>query len=157
MNSKRFSMISSVTDLNRECQGCDPAMRSIVGANYVCGKAGVCANHGASAAAHVSTNCGPLCGRAEGEVVLVPGSVPVHGVRATDLSGESARHRSVPARPALELYHLGIRSTVARNTLANANAVRDWRIYADVAQGLIAIARPLYVDEPFGVDLKESV
>ena len=56
-----------------------------------------------------------------------------------------------------KLYHLGIRSTVARNTLANANAVRDWRICADFAQGLIAIARPLYVDEPFGVDLKESV
>jgi len=49
-----------------------------------------------------------------------------------------------------KLYHLGIRSTVARNTLANANAVRDWRIYADFAQSLIAIARPLYVDEPFG-------
>jgi hypothetical protein len=46
---------------------------------------------------------------------------------------------------------------VARNTLANANAVRDWRIYADFAQSLIAIARPLYVDEAFGVDLKESV
>jgi len=58
--------------------------------------------------------------------------------------------------PRSKLYHLGIRSTVARHTLAKANAVRDWRIYADVAQGLIAIARPLYVDEPFGVDLKES-
>jgi Transposase DDE domain len=46
---------------------------------------------------------------------------------------------------------------VARNTLANANAVRNWRIYADFAQSLIAIARRLYVDEPFGVDLKESV
>jgi hypothetical protein len=56
-----------------------------------------------------------------------------------------------------KLYHLGIRATVARNTLANANAVRDWRIYADFAQSLIGIARPLYVDEPFGVDLKESV
>lgn len=56
-----------------------------------------------------------------------------------------------------KLYHLGIRSTVARNTLANANAVRDWRIYADFAQSLIGIARPLYVDDPFGVDLKESV
>ena len=44
-----------------------------------------------------------------------------------------------------KLYHLGIRSTVARNTLANANAVRDWRIYADFAQSLIGIARPLYV------------
>ena len=56
-----------------------------------------------------------------------------------------------------KLYHLGIRSTVARTTLANANAVRDWRIYADFAQSLIGIARRLYVDEPFGVELKESV
>ena len=56
-----------------------------------------------------------------------------------------------------KLYHLGIRSTIARNTLANANAVRDWRIYADFAQSLISIARPLYLNEPFGVDLKESV
>ena len=56
-----------------------------------------------------------------------------------------------------KLYHLGLRSAVARNTLANANAVRDWRIYADFAQSLIAIARPLYVDEPFGVELKDTV
>ncbi len=56
-----------------------------------------------------------------------------------------------------KLYHLGLRSAVARNTLANANAVRDWRIYADFAQSLISIARPLYVDEPFGVDLKDTV
>ena len=56
-----------------------------------------------------------------------------------------------------KLYHLGIRSTISRNTLANANAVRDWRIYADFAQSLIGIARPLYVDEPFGVDLKNTV
>ena len=56
-----------------------------------------------------------------------------------------------------KLYHLGLRSTVARNTLANANAVRDWRIYADFAQTLIGIARPMYVDEPFGVDLQDTV
>jgi len=56
-----------------------------------------------------------------------------------------------------KLYHLGIRSAVARNTLANANAVRDWRIYADFAQGLIGIARRLYLQEPFGVDLQETV
>jgi hypothetical protein len=56
-----------------------------------------------------------------------------------------------------KLYHLGIRATVARNTLANANAVRDWRIYADFAQSLIGIARQLYAEEPFGVDLKETV
>jgi hypothetical protein len=56
-----------------------------------------------------------------------------------------------------KLYHLGIRSVVARNTLANANAVRDWRIYADFAQSLIGMARRLYADEPFGVDLQETV
>ena len=56
-----------------------------------------------------------------------------------------------------KLYHLGIRSIVSRNTLANANATRDWRIYADFAQSLIGIARRLYAEEPFGVDLKESV
>lgn len=56
-----------------------------------------------------------------------------------------------------KLYHLGFRSTVSRNTLANANAVRDWRIYADFAQSLIGMARPLYVDEPFGIDLSETV
>lgn len=56
-----------------------------------------------------------------------------------------------------KLYHLGIRSTVARNTLANANAVRDWRIYADFAQRLIAMARVLYAQDSFGVDLQETV
>lgn len=56
-----------------------------------------------------------------------------------------------------KLYHLGIRSTVARNTLANANAIRDWRIYRDFAQSLIAMARRLYVNESFGVELKETV
>jgi hypothetical protein len=43
-----------------------------------------------------------------------------------------------------KLYHLGIRSAVARNTLANANAVRDWRIYADFAQSL-TVSRGLYM------------
>lgn len=56
-----------------------------------------------------------------------------------------------------KLYHMGIRSNVARNTLANANAVRDWRIYAEFAHSLIGIARRLYAEEPFGIDLKETV
>jgi hypothetical protein len=56
-----------------------------------------------------------------------------------------------------KLYHLGIRGTVARSTLADANEARDWRIYADFAHRLIAIARPLYAEEPFGLELKETV
>jgi hypothetical protein len=55
------------------------------------------------------------------------------------------------------LYHMGFRSTVARNTLAHANETRDWRIYADFAQVLISRARPLYAHEEFGVDLQHTV
>jgi Domain of unknown function (DUF4372)/Transposase DDE domain len=56
-----------------------------------------------------------------------------------------------------KLYHLGIRGRVSRNTLAHANSVRDWRIYADFAQVLITRARALYVDENFGVELAQTV
>jgi len=55
-----------------------------------------------------------------------------------------------------KLYHLGIRSRVSRNTLANANQVRDWRIYADFAQVLIGQARRLYANDEFGVDLDQT-
>jgi hypothetical protein len=53
-----------------------------------------------------------------------------------------------------KLYHMGFRGTVASNTLAHANEVRDWQIYADFAQGLIATARTLYAIEEFGVELE---
>jgi len=56
-----------------------------------------------------------------------------------------------------KLYHMGFRGKVARSTLADANESRDWRIYADFAQVLIAIARPLYVHDPIGVDLEQSL
>jgi IS4 transposase len=55
-----------------------------------------------------------------------------------------------------QLYHLGIRSRVSRNTLANANQVRDWRIYADFAQVLIGQARHLYANDEFGVELDQT-
>jgi len=56
-----------------------------------------------------------------------------------------------------KLYHMGIRSRISRNTLAHANQVRDWRIYADFAQVLITMARQLYVNEPFGLELDHTV
>ncbi len=56
-----------------------------------------------------------------------------------------------------KLYHMGIRGRVARSTLADANEHRDWRIYADFAQVLISLAKPLYATEPFGVDLTATV
>jgi hypothetical protein len=56
-----------------------------------------------------------------------------------------------------KLYHLGIRARVARSTLADANEKRDWRLYADFAQGLIHTARAVYVDEPLAVELANTV
>jgi hypothetical protein len=56
-----------------------------------------------------------------------------------------------------KLYHMGIRSRVSRNTLSNANMVRDWRIYADLAHSLILVARNLYQNEDFGLELDQTV
>ncbi len=56
-----------------------------------------------------------------------------------------------------KLYHMGFRTSVARSTLADANESRDWRIFADFAQTLIATARDLYAREPMGVDLDQSL
>jgi len=56
-----------------------------------------------------------------------------------------------------KLYHMGFRGKVSRNTLANANQIRDWRIYSDFAQVLIGIARPLYTKENFGLELEQTV
>ena len=56
-----------------------------------------------------------------------------------------------------KLYHMGFREPVRRSTLADANESRDWRIYAEFAQRLIAQARRLYASESLGVDLTNSV
>ena len=56
-----------------------------------------------------------------------------------------------------QLYHIGIRSRISRSTLANANESRDWKIYADLAQGLIRRARHLYQEDPISVELDQTV
>jgi hypothetical protein len=53
--------------------------------------------------------------------------------------------------------HMGIRSSVSRNNLSNANKVRDWRIYADLAYSLIQSAHNLYVNESFSLELENTV
>ena len=60
---------------------------------------------------------------------------------------------SMPAK----LYHMGFRSKVSRSTLADANETHDWRIFADFAQYLIGVARPLHADDPVGVELDHSL
>lgn len=56
-----------------------------------------------------------------------------------------------------KLYHMGIRGNISRSTLADANEKRDWRIYCDFAQVLIHVARRLYADDDFGLELEETV
>jgi Domain of unknown function (DUF4372)/Transposase DDE domain len=56
-----------------------------------------------------------------------------------------------------KLYHMGLRGKVARSTLGDANETHDWRIYADFAQVLIGIARPLHARDSIGVDLSQSL
>jgi hypothetical protein len=56
-----------------------------------------------------------------------------------------------------KLYHMGIRGKVSRSTLADANEAHDWRIFADFAQVLIDMARPMYASEPLGFDLDNTV
>lgn len=56
-----------------------------------------------------------------------------------------------------QLYHMGIRGHVARSNLARANENRDWRIYADFAQVLIGIVRPMYANDELGADLDATV
>jgi hypothetical protein len=56
-----------------------------------------------------------------------------------------------------KLYHMGIRGKVSKSTLADANEVRDWRIYADLAHSLIPVARKLYLGEDFGLELDQTV
>jgi len=72
---------------------------------------------------------------------------------------ESLRDIEVNLRAqSARLYHMGFRcKTISRNTLANANATRPWQMYADLAQHLIGIVRPLYIDEPLAVDLDATV
>ena len=56
-----------------------------------------------------------------------------------------------------KLYHMGLRGRVSRSTLADANEKRDWRIYANFAQTLVHEARRLYIDEPLGLELEQTV
>ena len=56
-----------------------------------------------------------------------------------------------------KLYHMGVRGTVSRSALADANESRDWRIYAEFAHALIRTARRLYAKDSLSVDLAETV
>ena len=141
-------MILRVTDLNCRDQVCHPAMGSIGGATNVRRQAGLCTSDGAPGVHTFRRIVTRYAGERKvksfsclDQFLCMAFAQLTYRESLRDIEACLRAQRS-------KLYHLGIRSTVARNRLANANAVRDWRIYADFAQSLIAIARPLYVDEP---------
>src|SRR6266581_5440519 len=84
-------------------------------------QARVRAGDGVRALAHVSSLGGEVSGRLQRSPLQLPGPVPVSCLRATDLSGELARHRSVSARAARQAVPSGPRGNVSRSALADAN------------------------------------
>jgi hypothetical protein len=85
------------------------------------------------------------------------GSVLGDGFRSTHLPGKPAGIEACLRSLGGKLYHMGFRSQVPRSTLADANEAHDWRIFADFAQHLIRIARPLYAQDPIGLELDHTL
>ena len=82
----------------------------------------------------------------------------MYDFRSTHLSDKFARHRTCLRTQATKLYHMGIRGGISRTTLASANQVRDWKIFAEFAQKLIHIARNLHADDsPSGWNIDDPV
>src|SRR6266436_8398113 len=147
-NNRDLRVKKDVSDLKL-----DPLFwRRVLGKNYFF------ASYRIHPSAAIRPVCGALSRQLQGQSVFVLGSVSVHGLCATNLSRESARHRRLSGRARSDqLYHLGFRSRVCRSTLADANEVRDWRIYADLAALLIKRARRLYAGQEMDVELQQSV
>src|SRR6266571_4171174 len=150
-------MIFLGLDLNCVETICDPASNLLVGGTHEFGQVGVCA-----ITQHLPLTTFRRC------VARYGGGHKVKSFSCLDhylcmafaqlTYRESLRDIEACLRAqAGKLYHMGIKSRVSRSTLADANESRDWRIYADFAQSLIAIARRLYAAESFGVDLNDTV
>ena len=115
-------------------------------------------SHGLRAPIRVSEVCRPLSGRLPAERVF-PAGISFLAMAFAQLTYRESLHDIEACLRALgrKRYHMGFRSKVARTTLADANERRDWRIYADFAQVLIGMARPLYAEDPIGVELDQGL
>jgi hypothetical protein len=144
-------------DLNFEPVICHPARNLFAGVIDAHGQAGFCTVDGTSAADNLSSLRGALRWTSQNQAFHLFGSIPVDGVCTTDLSREPARYRSLSAGAVLQALSLGLSQHGSAQHPGQRHATRDWRIYCDFAQRLIAIARRLYANEPLGVDLKDTV
>ena len=112
------------------------------------------AAHGFSALEQLRPDCRALRRQPRRAQAVLRRAISDHGVRPTDLLRDIEACLSAQAS---KLYHMGLREPVRRSTLADANESRDWRIYAEFAQRLIAQARCLYASESLGAELTNSV
>jgi hypothetical protein len=136
-------------DLNCECRFCHPSKHDFIGPIDEPRQAGVCSADATSSADHLPPLRRPLSWRVQSESFSCLDQF-LCLVLAQLTHRESLRDIEVCLRAqSSKLDHLGIRSAVARNTLANTNATRDGRIYADFAWNLIGIAPPLYTIDPY--------
>lgn len=90
--------------------------------------------------------------RTRRHILLLHGSIAMHGLRSTRIPGKPARHRVFSTCSSGRALSHGICGKVSNNTLAQANEGRDWRIWADLAQVLIGMARELYRNDDFGLE-----
>jgi Transposase DDE domain/Domain of unknown function (DUF4372) len=99
-----------------------------------------------------------IWGKLPGTEIPLLRAVPVPGLCSTHICRESLRDIETCLNSHHEkLYHIGFRGRVSRSTLADANELRDYRIYQDFGYRLIAIARSLYQREELGLELEHSL
>lgn len=102
-------------------------------------------------------NCQKIQRRLQDSFIYLLQSVCDHGFRSIDVSRKPSRHRNLLAFISKKTLHVGILGTISRNTLANANNIRDSRIYCDLSMLLINTARSLYANEELKINIKEMI
>src|SRR5499426_4730942 len=121
------------------------------------GQADLCAVDGASATDNLPSLCGTLRWTSQGQAFHLFGSIPVDGVCAIDLSREPQRYRGVSSRPVLQALSLGLSQPGSAQHPGQRQRNSGLAYLLRIRTGLITMARRLYANEPFGVDLKDTV
>ena len=137
---------------------CDARGFERPGVTHERGQDAVCAGHGVRSMDEFFAHRAAPRWRRRGTPHELRRTVPRHGVCAVDLGSESLRDIEVTlGANAGKLYSMGLRHSVHRSTLADANDSRNWRIWSDLAALLIRRARKLYREEDLGLDLTNTV
>jgi len=94
--------------------------------------------------------------KSQDQIIHLSRPIPLYELRSTHIQRKPSGYRACLRAQQEKHDHLGFRGGISRKNLSNANKIRDFRIYADFAQSLIKIARPLYAKEDLGLDLDNT-